>query len=143
MSNLLSGLVRRLKKPTKTKKIGHSRSTSKKRPIPKKKAGASRATLRIKKRALGARRKSSRSKEALLGVVTHFYGHIKVAVIRVRVAFPAGAILRFRGATTDFAQTAVSLQYDHKPISRAPKGKQIGMKVRSRVRPGDRVYRET
>jgi hypothetical protein len=39
-------------------------------------------------------------------------------------------------------QTLDSLQYDHKPIKLAPKGKLIGLKVKKRVRPGDLVFLE-
>ncbi len=53
---------------------------------------------------------------------------------------PAGAKLHYKGATTDFADVAKSMQYDHKEIKTAPKGKQIGIKVKKRVREEDRVY---
>lgn len=82
----------------------------------------------------------AKKKEEVLGVVTHFYGHIKVAVVRARKPIRTGTKIRFRGATTDFVQPIASMQYDHKPIATAPKGKQVGMKVKSRVREGDKLY---
>ncbi|MEK7608565.1 MAG: hypothetical protein AAB495_03215 [Patescibacteria group bacterium] len=95
-----------------------------------------------KKKAVRAvKKKATKKKEDVLGVVTHFYGHIKVAVLRVKKPFRAGVKIKFRGATTDFEQTVASLQYNHKPIALAPKGKQVGMKVKARVREGDIVYR--
>ena len=74
------------------------------------------------------------------GVVTHFYGEIGVAIIKFNKKVPVGAELHFLGATTDFKDTAKSMQYDHKPIEAAPKGKEVGIKVKKRVREGDKVH---
>ncbi len=81
-------------------------------------------------------------KEKPLGAVTHFFGGINVAIVKCKAPIAGGARLRFRGATTDFAQIASSMQYDHEPILRAKKGQEIGIKVSKRVREGDLVYLE-
>ena len=81
-------------------------------------------------------------KEATIGTVTHFFRKIKVAVVKFKKPVSAGTKVRFRGATTNFVQKIGSMQYDHKPLDRAPKGKQVGMKVEKRVRGGDEVYLE-
>ena len=75
-----------------------------------------------------------------IGEVTHFYTAIKVAIVKFKKPVHAGTALRYKGATTDFAETAKSMQYDHKPVAVAPKGKQVGIKVGKRVREGDLVY---
>ena len=75
-----------------------------------------------------------------IGTVTHFYGGIKVAIVRFKQDMRQGTEVRFKGATTDFVQPLDSMQYDHKPVAKAPKGKQVGIKVKKRVRKGDRVY---
>ena len=75
-----------------------------------------------------------------IGRVTHFYREIKVAVIKFSKPVKQGTEVNFRGATTDFKQKLDSMQYDHKPLATAPKGKQVGVKVKSRVREGDQVY---
>lgn len=75
-----------------------------------------------------------------IGEVTHFYNHIGVAIVKFKKPVKAGARLRFFGATTDFEETVKSMQFDHKPIAVAPKGKQIGVKLGKRVREGDGVY---
>jgi putative protease len=77
-----------------------------------------------------------------IGRVTHFYGGIKVAVVKFSKATKKGATVRFRGATTDFKQKLASMQYDHKTVASAPKGKEVGIKVSKRVREGDKVYPE-
>ena len=78
--------------------------------------------------------------EKPIGVVTHFYGNIKVAIVKFKQPFKVGSKLCFCGATTDFDQTVKSMQYDHKEIAVAPKGKEVGIKVGKRVREGDEVF---
>lgn len=77
-----------------------------------------------------------------IGEVTHFYGNIKVAVIKFKKDVKKGAEVRFGGATTDFSQVFDSMQYNHVPVLKAQKGKSIGVKVKKRVRVGDKVYLE-
>ena len=75
-----------------------------------------------------------------IGVVTHFYSHVKVAIVKFKKPVKAGARLRFEGATTKFEDKISSMQYDHKPIKTAPKGKEVGIKVKKKVREGDAVF---
>ena len=79
--------------------------------------------------------------EKPIGKVTHFYTEISVAIVKFNKKVPVGTTLHFRGATTDFMDTPKSMQYNHKPIAAAPKGKQIGIKVKKRVREGDLVHK--
>ncbi len=75
-----------------------------------------------------------------IGTVTHFFTAIKVAIVKFKQPVKVGSNLGFRGATTDFDQKIVSMQFDHKPLTVAPKGKEIGMKVGKRVREGDELF---
>ena len=75
-----------------------------------------------------------------VGVVTHFYTAIKVAIVKFKQPVKVGVTIAFRGATTDFKQKIVSMQFDHKPVTVAAKGKEIGMKVGKRVREGDEIF---
>lgn len=75
-----------------------------------------------------------------IGVVTHYYNHIKVGIVKFKKAVKAGTSVRFEGATTDFTQKLESMQYDHKPVKIAPKSKQVGVKVAKRVREGDVIF---
>jgi len=92
------------------------------------------------KRKPAVRKPVKIKKEKPIGVVTHFYGEIKVAIVKFKKAVKVGTALYYKGATTDFKETVKSMQYDHKPITTAPKGKQIGIKVGKRVREGDEVF---
>ena len=94
---------------------------------------------KTKKSKPKARPKQAKAKKPI-GKVMHFYTNIGVAIIKFNTKVRIGTKLHFKGATTDFADTPKSMQYDHKPIATAPKGKQIGIKVKKRVREGDLVY---
>lgn len=75
-----------------------------------------------------------------IGVVTHFYGGIEVAIVKFKVPVKKGSAISFRGATTDFDQKIKSMQYDHKDIAVAKKGQEVGMKVDDKVREGDEIF---
>jgi putative protease len=75
-----------------------------------------------------------------IGVVTHFYTAIKVAIIKFKKPIKVGTTIALRGATTNFDQKIASMQYDHKPVLVAKKGQEIGLKVAKRVREGDEVF---
>lgn len=114
----------------------------KKKPVIKKpKKPVKRAVKKVVRRIIKKVTVKSPKKNKPIGKVTHFYAHIKVAIIKFNTNVKNGTELYIRGATTDFKETAKSMQYDHKPIVTAPKGKLIGIKLKKRVREGDLVYK--
>lgn len=78
--------------------------------------------------------------EELVGEVTHYFGKIGVAAIKLAKSLKVGDRVRFKGATTDFEDTVESMQIGHESVSSAKRGDEIGLKVRDRVREGDKVY---
>ena len=76
----------------------------------------------------------------LIGEVTHYYGDLKVAVVKFNQAASVGDRVHFKGATTDFEQEIESMQLDHGAVEKAAKGKEVGLKVKDKVRAGDGVY---
>ena len=79
-------------------------------------------------------------KETLIGEITHYFTAIGVAIVKAKKNFKKGVRIHIKGATTDFYQDIYSMQLNHKDISKASKGQQIGMKVDQRVREGDKIY---
>ena len=79
-------------------------------------------------------------KEKPIGVVTHYYGGIVVAIVKFKKAVKVGTEVRFCGSSTDFSQKIESMQYEHKDIDSAKKGQEIGIKVDEKVREGDEIY---
>lgn len=119
------------------KKKKSAKSNKKKAPAKKRSAAKKKATP---KRA-PAKRAASVKKLKPIGKVTHYYTHIKVAIVRFNTKVKVGTELYFKGATTDFTETAKSMQFDHEPVAVAVPKKQIGIKLKKRVREGDLVYK--
>lgn len=87
-----------------------------------------------------AQKASGRTSEKPIGKVTHFFGKISVAIVKFSKPVRVGATVRFVGMHTEFTQVIASMQYDHKPIMIAKKGKEVGIKVKKDVHEGNLVY---
>ncbi len=78
-----------------------------------------------------------------VGEVTHFFTDISVAVLNLTEALHEGDTVRIVGNETDFEQTIQSMQVDHEDVKEGKPGQEVAVKVESRVRSGDAVYRAT
>ena len=88
------------------------------------------------------KKKPASPAEKEIGRVVAFFRIPVVAVIRVtQGTLSLGDQVWIRGHTTKLKQTLTSMQINHQPISKARKGDEFGVKISSRVRIGDRVYR--
>lgn len=77
-----------------------------------------------------------------IGKITHFFGKIKVAVIKLSSPIKKGdTIIILGGEDTDFEQKIDSMQIDFKNVKTAKKGKSIGIKVKKKVREGYKIYK--
>lgn len=77
-----------------------------------------------------------------IGVITHYFPHVKAAVIKLsKGSLKIGESIRIKGHTTDFKEQVKSLQFNRTPIEEGKKGQEIGLKVKARVRIGDVVYK--
>ncbi|MPZ15743.1 MAG: translation elongation factor-like protein [Chloroflexi bacterium] len=79
--------------------------------------------------------------EVEVGVVRDFFAHPVVAAVELLGDVRIGDVLHFRGHTTDLEMRLESMQIEHRDVLSAGVGEDVGMKVPTRVRPGDRVYR--
>jgi hypothetical protein len=77
-----------------------------------------------------------------IGQITHFFPKISVAVVELTLPLVVGDSILVKGPTTDFQQTADSMQIDRKAIQRAEGGQSIGLKVAQPVREKDVVYKK-
>ncbi len=77
-----------------------------------------------------------------VGEITHYFSHINVAVVKLSDTLNTGDKVRIKGHTTDFEQVIDSMQVDHAKVEKAEKGKEIGMKVKERVREGDKLFKQ-
>lgn len=77
-----------------------------------------------------------------VGVVTHYFPHVEAAVVNMtKGTLSAGDEIIIKGHTTDFKEKVDSIQLDHVPINSASIGQEIGLKVKSKVREHDAVYK--
>lgn len=81
------------------------------------------------------------SEHELVGVVSHYYGRIRVAGVTVSSQIAVGDRVLIIGHTTALEQTITSMELDHQPIEVAKPGQDVGIRVIDRVRKGDQVYR--
>ena len=78
-----------------------------------------------------------------IGVVTHFFTRISVAVVKLETEIKQGEWVQFLGYSTDFIQRVDSMQIDHHAIQTAGPGEEIAIEVIDRVRRGDELLRES
>jgi len=111
---------------------------------------ASRTTKRVARPAVRAKPQvaAARAPQAAappgqrIGVITHYYGHLSVAVIKLEGAtLRVGDTIHIRGFTTDFSQRVESLQVEHQSVPEVGPQDDFGLKVRNHVREHDVVYR--
>lgn len=77
-----------------------------------------------------------------IGVVTHYYGEPRVAVVKLESGpLRVGDTIHFRGHTTDFAQRVESLQIEHAAVLEVGPNDDFGLKVVEHVREHDVVYK--
>ena len=80
--------------------------------------------------------------EKEIGLVTHFFSKIDVAIIKLKDELKVGDKILFRGGTTNFDQIVESMQIEHESVEKAKAGQSIGLKVKDKVRENDVVYKE-
>ncbi len=78
----------------------------------------------------------------LIGEVTHYFGNIEVAIIKLKGTLKVEDNIRIVGGVdTDFTQEVESMEIEHEKVETAKKGKAIGVKVDQKVREGYKVYK--
>ncbi len=82
------------------------------------------------------------AEEKRIGVVTHYFGKISVAIIKVEEeGLKMGDTVHIKGRSSDFTQKVESMELEHKAIQEAKVGETIGLKVSEHAREGDVVYK--
>jgi len=84
----------------------------------------------------------NKTKEDLVGKVTHLYRKIGVVIVKLSGNVSVGDTLHFEGNGRDFEESISSMQIDHKDVSSAKKGDEVGMRISGRTCEGDKVYKK-
>jgi len=78
--------------------------------------------------------------EKEVGKVSTYFSHVGVAAIKLSGKLKVGDTIHIAGHTTDFEQEVKSMQIENKEMVQAKKGDHIGIKVKEKVRPHDKVF---
>jgi putative protease len=82
-------------------------------------------------------------KEKPIGKISHYFGKIKVAVIKLTGPLKVGDTIRvIGGEETDFTQPIKSMEVEFEKIQKAKKGESVGLKIKKKVREGYLVYKQ-
>ena len=82
------------------------------------------------------------AEEKRIGVVTHYFGKLMVAIIKIEEeGLKVGDTVHIKGHTSDFTQEVQSMELEHKAIQDAKVGDSVGIKVSEHVREGDVVHK--
>jgi len=89
-----------------------------------------------------SQKETHKMSEKAIGTVTHYFGKIQVAGIRISDGtLRVGDRIHVQGHTSDFTQSIDSIQIDGKPVDQAGPGDEIGIKVVEHAREHDAVYK--
>ncbi len=81
------------------------------------------------------------AEEKKIGQVTHFFGKIGVAIVKLSSELKIGSKIHIKGHTTDFEDKVASMQVNHESIEAGKSKDEVGIKVKEEVRDGDEVYK--
>lgn len=78
--------------------------------------------------------------EKKLGVITHYFDHLGVGILKASGPVKVGDKVHVKGHTTDFEQEITEMQLEHKALTEAKKGQEVGVKLAKLVREGDELF---
>ena len=77
-----------------------------------------------------------------IGEIVAFFAAPSAAIVELRTgSLKIGDKIWIRGHTTDLTQTIDSMQIERQPVSEAQAGQQVAIRVSSKCRRNDRVYK--
>jgi translation elongation factor EF-1alpha len=82
--------------------------------------------------------------EEKVGVVTHYFGKIGVAAVKITDGvLSVGDRIHVRGHTSDFTQTVESMQLEHDAVQVARAGEEIGLRMTAHAHEHDLILKVT
>ncbi len=76
-----------------------------------------------------------------IGTVTHWYGKIGVAVVKLSGPLATGDKIKVKKGEHEFEDTVASIQIDHKDVTSAGKGDDAAIKLSQEAKEGAKVYK--
>lgn len=137
------------KKKSSAPKAAVRKKTTAKKSVSKKKSPA-KATKAATKPAVGKKPATTMPAPApaapagmeRVGVVTHYYSHLSVAIISLEQgSLREGDVIRIKGHTSDFTQPVESMEMEHVHVTEVRPGQSFGLRVKEHAREHDVVYK--
>jgi putative protease len=130
-------LARKRKPAARPRKRSASSARPRKRP-----AGSAKPTAASSRPVAAALRERLAAGVPIeVGVVLHWFPHVSAAVVALSHPIHVGDTIHVRGRSTDFVQQVGSLALDGAPVRDGTPPQELGVRLATRARPGDRVYR--
>jgi len=80
--------------------------------------------------------------EEQVAVIVKFFAKPSVAALEVtNGTIRKGDLLKYKGHTTDFTEEISSMEIENQSVDEVKVGDLVGVKVKERVREGDKVYK--
>jgi translation initiation factor IF-2 len=76
-----------------------------------------------------------------VGVISHYYDKIGVAVIELCETLAVGDTIRITGHGGEFTQSVTSMQMEHESVKEAKKGEAVGLKTDQPAKEEDEVFK--
>ncbi len=77
----------------------------------------------------------------LIGTVTNYFAHFEVAAIKLQANLKIGDKIRIVGGDIDSQQIIRSMEINHKPVTEAKTGDEVGIKIPQKIRTGYKIYK--
>jgi len=77
-----------------------------------------------------------------IGTVTHWFGHLSVAAVRLTEPLSVGDRIHIRGHSTDLVETVCSMEVEHRKVDRAGPGDDVAVAVEGQAHEHDVIFRE-
>ena len=78
--------------------------------------------------------------EKEIGVITHWYDKINVAVIKLSGSLKKGDKIKVKKGDMEFEETVGSIQIDHKDVASAKKRDDVAVKLSGKTKEGAKIY---
>ena len=79
--------------------------------------------------------------EMEIGKVTHYFGHLDVAVLSLMGELKVGDTIHVLGHSTDFTQIVGSMEIEHRKVQSVKSGDDVALKIAEPARVHDTVYK--
>ena len=77
-----------------------------------------------------------------IGTITHWFGHLSVAAVRLTEPLAVGDRIHIQGQTTDLVETVSSMEIEHRKVDHAGPGDDVALAVAGHAHEHDLIFRE-